>query len=94
MKNLTNSSAPHRLAALTAPLVAVGVLLGGLALGGAAVASAQPADSGGCSAMTMTSGQNGANPSAMTRAGQVASAAGPSASDGSMAVDCRPASHG
>lgn len=93
MKNQSTSTISRRFAALTAPAVAAGILLGGLA-GGAGIASAQPADGGGCSTMTMPGGQSGANPAALTRAGQVANAAGPGASDGSMAVDCQPASHG
>jgi hypothetical protein len=44
--------------------------------------------------MTMTGGQDGTAPNALTRAGQVGAAAGPSASDGSMAVNCQAASHG
>lgn len=75
------------------PLVAVGLFLGSLAIGGPAVAGAQPAD-GQCTGMTMTGGQSGPNTNALTRAGQINSASGPGASDGSMAVDCQPASHG
>jgi hypothetical protein len=33
-------------------------------------------------------------PNAMTRAGQISAAAGPSASDGAMAANCQPAGHG
>lgn len=81
-------------AALAAPLAAAGILLGGLVAGGAATASAQPAADSQCAGMSMTNGQSGPNPGALTRAGMISGAAGPSASDGSMAVNCAPASHG
>lgn len=74
------------------PAATAGILLGGLAFGGQAIAGAQPADSQ-CAGMTMTSGQGGANPGALTRAGQVGAAAAPSASDGAMAVNCQPVGH-
>lgn len=88
-------SLTRRLTALVAaPLVAGGLVLGGVVVGGPASAEAQPADGGGCTTMAMTSGRGGPNPGALTRAGQIGAAAGPSASDGAMAVDCQPASHG
>lgn len=92
---MTTTATTRRItAALSGPLLAAGIFLGGMAIGGTATASADPMSSGQCSSMTMTSGQDGTGPNALTRAGQVGAAAGPSASDGSMAVDCAPASHG
>jgi hypothetical protein len=81
-------------ATLSGPLVAAGILLGSMVIGESATANAQPATDGGCSSMPMTNGQDGTAPNALTRAGQVGAAAGPSASDGSMAVNCQPAGHG
>lgn len=81
-------------ATLSGPLVAAGILLGSIVIGEAATASAQPTSDGQCAAMPMTEGQDQSGPSALTRAGQVGAATGPSASDGSMAVNCQPASHG
>lgn len=82
-----NSSITRRLiAAATGSLVATGMLLGT-----GAIAAAQPTD---CTPMTMTNGASDANPNALTRAGQIGAASAPSASDGSMPVDCKPASHG
>ena len=81
-------------AAVSAPLVAAGIILGSMVIGSTGIASAQPTSGGQCAGMTMTDGQGGANPSALTRAGQIGAAAGPGASDGSMAVDCQAASHG
>lgn len=75
------------------PLIAAGIFLGSVAALAPAIASAEPMD-GQCTSMTMTDGQSGANPGALTRAGQVGVATGSSASDGSMAVSCQPASHG
>ena len=92
---MNNRSLTRRLSALVAgPLVAGGLIVGTVVVGSPASAGAQPADGGGCTTMTMTSGQGGPNPGALTRAGQISAAAGPSASDGAMAVDCLPASHG
>lgn len=76
--------------ALASPLIAAGLLIGW-----APTAGAQPSSDAQCSSMTMPTGQAGANPNALTRAGQVGSAAGggtPASS--SMPVDCSPASHG
>ena len=92
---MTNTAITRRItAALAGPLVAAGVLIGTMAATEPAVAGAQPAADGQCASMTMTQPQGGANPGALTRAGQVAAATGSSASDGSMAVACEPASHG
>lgn len=77
---------------VAAPAVAAGILIAGIVAGGSAIATAQPMD-GQCSTMTMTSGANVPAPSGLTRAGQVGAAAGPSASDGSMAAPCQPAGH-
>ena len=63
-------------------------------VGESATANAQPTTDGQCTSMPMTGGQDGTAPNALTRAGQVGAATGPSASDGSMAVNCAPASHG
>ena len=81
-------------AAVSGPLVAAGIMLGSMVIGEAASAGADPTSDSQCSSMPMTDGQNASGPSALTRAGQVTAAAGPSASDGSMAVNCAPASHG
>lgn len=89
-----NTTKTRRLTAvLVAPLAAAGILLGTLAVGGSPTAVAQPAGDDQCSGMAMTNGQSGPNPSSMTRAGQINAAAGANASDGSMAVNCAPASH-
>ena len=80
--------------AVGAAIVAAGIALGGMAIGDPASAYGQPAGSGRCTGMPMTSGQSGPTSSTLTRAGQVAAAAGPGASDGSMAVDCQAATHG
>lgn len=80
-------------ATLSGPLVAAGIILGSMVIGETATAGAQPGD-GQCSSMTMTGGQDAAGPNALTRAGQIGAAAGPSASDGSMALNCQAASHG
>lgn len=79
---------------LTAPLLASGILLGGKGVTDSAVAVAQPSDMGQCSSMTMTSAQGGANPSLMTRAGQINAASGNNAADTGMPINCQPASHG
>lgn len=76
-----------------APLIAAGILIGGVVAGTSAIAAAQPGDNQ-CSTMSMTSGADQPAPNGMTRAGQVAAAQGPGASDGSMAASCTPASHG
>ena len=90
-----NKTAGGTLAAtLSGPLVAAGIILGSMVIGEAATANAQPSTDGQCSSMPMTNGQDGTAPNALTRAGQVGAAAGPSASDGSMVVSCQPASHG
>ncbi len=81
-------------AALAAPLAAAGILLGGMAIGASPNAGAQPVDGTQCAGMAMTNGQNGPNPAALTRAGMINGAAGPGASDGSMAANCAPAGHG
>jgi len=81
-------------ATVSGPIVAAGIILGSMVIGDNATAAAQPTMSGQCTSMTMTDGQGGANPNALTRAGQVGAAAGSGASDGSMAVDCQAASHG
>ncbi len=82
-------------ASLSGPLVAAGIILGSMVIGETATASAQPTTDSQCSSMPMTDGQDGtAAPNALTRAGQVGAAIGPSASDGSMTVNCTPASHG
>jgi len=81
-------------ASLTGPLVAAGIILGSMVIGESATANAQPTTDGQCTSMPMTGGQDGTAPNALTRAGQVGAATGPSASDGSMAVNCAPASHG
>ena len=92
---MNNKAAGRTLtAALSGPLVAAGIILGSMVIGETASASAQPATNGQCSSMPMTNGQDPAGPSALTRAGQVGAAAGPSAPDTSMTVDCQPASHG
>ncbi len=81
-------------ASLSGPLVAAGIILGSMVVGESATANAQPTADGQCTSMPMTDGQDGTAPNALTRAGQVGAATGSSASDGSMAVDCAPASHG
>lgn len=89
-----NRSVFRRLStAVAGPVLAAGVLLGALSVGAPATAGAQPMDNQ-CATMTMTDGQSGPNPAALTRAGQVNVAAGPGASDGSMTANCGPASHG
>lgn len=80
-------------ATLSGPLVAAGVILGSMVTGETATAGADPMSGGQCTSMTMTGGQDAPGPGALTRAGQIGAAAGPSASDGSMAVDCQAASH-
>jgi len=80
-------------ATLSGPLVAAGILLGAMVIGDSATASADPAADGQCTSMAMTGGQGGSAPNGLTRAGQIGAAAGPSASDGSMAVNCQPAGH-
>lgn len=80
-------------AAVAAPLVAVGVLLGSISIASPPVAGAQPGDTR-CSGMTMTDGQGSADSNLLTRAGQVGAASAPSTGDGSMPVNCQPASHG
>ena len=92
---MTNTTFGRKLAAtLSGPLVAAGILAGSMVIGEPATANAQPTTDSQCSSMTMTNGQDGTAPNGLTRAGQVGAAAGPSASDGSMAVNCQPASHG
>ena len=81
-------------ATLSGPLVAVGIMLGAMVINDTATASADPAPDGQCTSMSMTGGRGGSAPNSLTRAGQVGAVAGPSASDGSMAVNCQPASHG
>lgn len=81
-------------AALSGSVVAAGIILGTMVIGETATASADPMSGGQCTSMTMTNGQDGTSPNALTRAGQIGAAAGPSASDGSMAANCAPASHG
>lgn len=76
-----------------APLIAAGILVGGIVAGTSAIAAAQPGDTP-CATMSMTNGADVPTPNGLTRAGQVGAAAGPSASDGSMAASCAPASHG
>ncbi|MCW1957689.1 MAG: hypothetical protein KIH64_003905 [Mycobacterium sp.] len=87
MKTTTKSG--RLAAALSAPLAAVGILLGG-----SPIAGAQPAADNQCAGMSMTDGRTGPNPSALTRAGMINAASGPSASDGSMQSNCAPAGHG
>jgi len=92
---MTKTNFGRKLAAtLSGPLLAAGILAGSMVIGGSAIAGAQPTTDSQCSSMTMTNGQDGTAPNRMTRAGQVGAAAGPSASDGSMAVNCQAASHG
>lgn len=92
---MTNTTITRRItAALAGSLVAAGILIGTTAAADPAVAGAQPAAGGQCAGMTMTKARGGANPGALTRAGQVAAATGSTASDGSMAAPCEPASHG
>ena len=79
---------------LTAPLLASGILLGSMGFTDSAVAVAQPGDMGQCRSMTMTSAQGGANPSLMTRAGQINAASGNNAAETGMPLNCQPASHG
>jgi hypothetical protein len=81
-------------ATLSGPLIAAGVILGSMVLGDSATANAQPSTDGQCTSMPMTDGRDGTAPNALTRAGQLGAAAGPSASDGSMAVNCQPVGHG
>lgn len=81
------------IATAAGPLIAAGIFLGNMTVAGPAVAGAQPGDAQ-CSGMTMTDGQNAGDPNAMTRAGQVRAATAPAPSDGSMPVNCQPASHG
>lgn len=81
------------LAAATASLAAAGILLGGL-VAGTAIAGAQPTTGGQCAGMAMTDGTSGPNPAALTRAGQINASTATGATDGSMPVDCAPASHG
>ena len=80
--------------AMSGPLVAAGIILGSMVIGDNATAAAQPTSGGQCAGMTMTDAQSETSPNVLTRAGQVGAAAGPGASDGSMAVDCQAASHG
>jgi hypothetical protein len=75
------------------PIIAAGILLGSLTVAGPAIAGAEPMDNQ-CTSMTMPDGQPATGPNALTRAGQVGAASQPSASDGSMPVNCQPASHG
>ncbi len=82
------------IATLSGPLVAAGLILGSMAIGETATATAQPASDSQCTSMSMTSGQDGTGPNALTRAGQISAASGPSASDSSMVVNCQAASHG
>jgi hypothetical protein len=89
----TNPLTRRVTAAMSGSLVAAGLLLGSLVVGEVAAASAQPASDSQCASMPMTSGQ-APDSNALTRAGQISAAAGPSASDGSMAVNCQAASHG
>ena len=89
-----NKRFSHRsIAAIAGPIVAAGLLLGSVAIGGAPAAGAQPSSTGQCTSMPMTGGQSGPNPYVLTRAGQVAAANGPGASDGSMAAGCQPVGH-
>ena len=91
---MTNRTITRRLSAIVAaPLVAAGIIAGALAIGDPATAGAQPVSGGQCTAMTMPDSSAAQGPSMMTRAGQIAAAAGAGASDGSMAVNCQPASH-
>lgn len=80
-------------AAIAGPLAAVGIALGGVALGQSAPASAQPTT--GCSSMTMPQTSAGANgPSALTRAGQLSAASAPASSGGQTAMTCPTVGHG
>lgn len=89
----TNTFTRRITATVSGALVAAGILLGSMVIGDTASATADPMSGGQCAGMTMTDGQGGTNPNALTRAGQIG-AAGSGASDGSMAVDCQAASHG
>lgn len=85
----------HRISAIvTAPLLVGGILFGGMTIADSPIAGAQPSAAGQCSSMTMTGAQGVGNPSLMTRAGQINAAAGNNtATEGSMPVNCEPASH-
>lgn len=91
---MTTTKTRYLASLLAVPVTVAGILLGGVALGGSPTAVAQPASGDTCAGMSMTSGQSGPNPNALTRAGMIQGAAGPSASDGSMSANCAPASHG
>lgn len=91
---MTNRTITRRLSAIVAaPLVTAGIIASALAIGNPATAGAQPVSGGQCTAMTMPDGGAAQGASMMTRAGQIVAAAGVSASDGSMAVNCQPAGH-
>ena len=75
------------------PIIAAGIMLGSLTVAGPSAAGADPMDNR-CTSMTMTDAPGGTAPNGLTRAGQIGAAAGPTASDGSMAANCAPASHG
>lgn len=85
-----NTSIARRIVTAVA---ATGIFLGGSVIA-TAIATAQQAPDGQCAGMTMTNGRPAVTPNALTRAGQIGAAGAPSASDGSMAVNCQPASHG
>ena len=80
-------------ATAAAPLIAAGIFLGSMTIAGPTIAGAQPGDTR-CSGMAMTDGRNTPEPNGLTRAGQVGAATAPAPGDGSMTVNCQPASHG
>jgi uncharacterized cupredoxin-like copper-binding protein len=91
-----NRTANRRLAALIArPVLAAGIVLGGMTLGLAPQAFAEPAPAPQCSSMAMPNTQAGAsNPNPLTRAGQVGAAGAPASTSGSMDMNCQAVGHG
>jgi hypothetical protein len=79
---------------VTGPLLAGGILLGSMGIADIAVAVVQPGDMAQCSSMTMANAQGGANPSPMTRAGQINAAGINNAADTGMPLNCQPVNHG
>ena len=65
----TNTFTRRITATVSGALVAAGILLGSMVIGDTASATADPMSGGQCAGMTMTDGQGGTNPNALTRAG-------------------------
>lgn len=88
-----NSGGIRRRYAIAVGALAAPVIAAGLILGSATAANAQPNAGGQCTSMTMSSAQGGANPSELTRAGQLSAGGSAGPSTDSMPVNCAPASH-